>query len=97
LDLGKEPTIDLSFLAGLGKSLRQFALVPSSGIYFSRPEIGMLLKQAPNLEDLAINLCFVDLGHVQSLGAKFKLPAPGKDEPLLGELVYILVSQISLK
>jgi hypothetical protein len=101
LDVGKGRAFTLSCLDGKAKSLRQLALLTSStshvSPYYNSPELGKLLKQAPNLESLAINLCPVSLGPVRYLATKFKLAAQAEEGSDFDDITSLLVGNLLLE
>jgi len=90
LDVGSGSAISVSCLARHETSLRHLALVASSQSgpppYYSSSELGKILDQVPNLEDLAINFPPISLGSVRFLAAKFKLPAQDEADPDFDEV-----------
>ena len=98
LDVGRGRALNVSCLAGHGKSLRNLTLMACSKSqqppHYTSSELDKLLNQAPNLETLAIDLCPVSLGHALLLGAKFKLPAQDGDESTLSEFTALMVCSL---
>ena len=103
LDVGKGRAIQVWCLAGHGirKSLQQLALSATSDSrplpYYTISELGGMLAKAPNVEDLAINFCPVNLGHVEYLAAAFKLLEQDGRDSVLDEATSLLVCDLPLK
>jgi len=90
LDVGSGCAISVPCLARHEASLRHLSLVASSQSgpppHYSSSELGKILNQLPNLEDLAINFPPISLGSVRFLAAKFKLPAQDEADPDFDEV-----------
>ncbi|KAF7678914.1 hypothetical protein GT037_002662 [Alternaria burnsii] len=94
LDVGKGRLIDVACLVGHGNTLKRLGLAASSrtqGPYYSALELDKVLVQAPKLVSLAISLCPIDLGHVEHLGAKFKLFKQTSNDYVLSEAEFLLI------
>ncbi|KAG9194997.1 hypothetical protein G6011_00117 [Alternaria panax] len=85
----------LKILVHGSSSLSNAVVQAIEALVISASSLEKLLEQAPKLVNLAVNICPVDLGHVQYLGAKFKLFRQTDGKYLLGETESLLSRAVS--